>query len=96
MALIQVTPDLLEAKATEVRGLKAEHDEVMAKMASLIHALDEIWKGEAQAAFVAKFDGMQPTFNNFAEMLNDYATMMDTSAKTLREADEALKAVIGN
>ena len=96
MALIQVTPDLLEAKAAEVRSIKAEHDEVMAKMASLIHALDEIWKGEAQDAFVAKFDSMQPTFNNFAEMLDNYASMMDTSAKTLREADEALKAVIGN
>ena len=96
MALIQVTPDLLEAKAAEVRSIKAEHDEVMSKMASLIHALDEIWKGEAQDAFVAKFDSMQPTFNNFAEMLDNYASMMDTSAKTLREADEALKAVIGN
>jgi WXG100 family type VII secretion target len=96
MALIQVTPDLLEAKAAEVRSLKAEHDEVMAKMGSLVHALDEIWRGDAQAAFVAKFEGMQPTLNNFAEMLENYATLMDTSARTLREADEALKVAIGS
>lgn len=96
MAMIRVTPDLLEAKAAEVRNLKAEHDEVMAKMTALVHALDEIWQGEAQTAFVAKFDGMQSTFTNFSEMLDNYASMMDTSAKTLREADEALKAAIGN
>lgn len=94
MPMIQVTPELLEGKASEVRSLKAEHDEVMARMKSLVHSLDEQWKGEAQAAFVAKFDSMQTTFTNFAEMLDNYATMMDTSAKTLRETDEQLKSII--
>lgn len=96
MAMIQVTPDLLQAKATEVRNLKAEHDEVMSKMTALVHALDEIWKGDAQAAFVAKYDSMQSTFTNFSEMLEGYAAMMDTSANTLREADEALKNAMNN
>lgn len=95
MPLIQVTPELLEAKANEVRGLKSEHDEVMTKMKSLVHSLEEQWKGEAQTAFVEKFDGMQSTFNDFSEMLEGYASLMDTSAKTLREADEQLKSVIG-
>lgn len=96
MAIIQVTPELLETKAAEVRQLRAEHDEVMAKMKTLVHALNEIWKGEAQDAFLAKFDGMQPTFTNFSEMLEGHAVLMDTSAKTLRETDQALKASINN
>ena len=96
MALIQVTPELLTGKANELRGLKGSHDEAMTKMRTLIMGLNEIWKGDAQAAYVAKYESMQPTFNNFSEMLDNYATMMDTSAKTLREADEALKAAIGN
>lgn len=96
MAVIQVTPDLLESKANEVRSLKAQHDEVMTKMKNLVHSLNEQWKGEAQTAFVAKFDSMQPTFNNFSEMLEGYAKMMDTSAKTLRESDQALKASINS
>ena len=88
MAIIQVTPELLESKAGEVR------DELMAKMKTLVHSLNEQWKGEAQEAFVAKFDSMQSTFTNFSEMLEGYAKMMDTSAKTLREADQALKSSI--
>lgn len=96
MAVIQVTPDLLESKANEVRSLKAQHDEVMTKMKNLVHSLNEQWKGEAQTAFVAKFDSMQPTFNNFSDMLEGYAKMMDTSAKTLRESDQALKASINS
>lgn len=96
MAIIQVTPELLEAKAGEVRRLRAEHDEVMAKMKTLVHALNEIWKGEAQDAFLAKFDGMQSTFTNFSEMLEGHAVMMDNSAKTMRETDQALKSFINN
>lgn len=95
MALIQVTPELLEAKATEVRNLKSEHDDVMTRMTNLVHALDEIWKGEAQSAFVNKYDSMQSTFTNFSELLESYASLMDTSANTLREADESLKSAIG-
>ncbi len=39
MALIQVTPDLLNSKANELRGLKAQHDEAMSKMRTLILGL---------------------------------------------------------
>ena len=35
MALIQVTPDLLNSKANELRTYKDQHDEAMAKMRSL-------------------------------------------------------------
>lgn len=94
MPLIQVTPELLTGKAGEVRQLRAQHDEVMAKMKTLVHSLNEQWKGEAQTAFVAKFDSMQSTFTNFSEMLENYAKMMDTSAKTLQETDQSLKSAI--
>lgn len=85
---------LLTSKASEVHQLRARHDEVMAKMKTLVHSLNEQWKGEAQYAFVAKFDSMQTTFTNFSEMLESYAKMMDTSAKTLQETDQSLKSAI--
>lgn len=50
MALIQVTPDLLNSKANELRGLKAQHDEAMSKMRTLILGLNEVFKGDAQDA----------------------------------------------
>ena len=95
MALIQVSPDLLMGKATELRSLKAQHDEAMTKMRSLILGLNEIWKGEAQDALVAKYESMQSTFNSFSEMLESYAKLMDTSAQQLSETDQNLKTVIG-
>ena len=94
MALIQVTPELLTSKAGEVRNLRSQHDEAMTRLRSLVQALNEIWKGEAQDAFVSKFESMQATFTNFSEMLEGYATLMDTAANKLQETDQGLKTTM--
>ncbi len=94
MAVIQVTPALLQAKATEVRGLKSNHDDTMAKLSNIIHSLNEHFKGGAHDAFVAKFDSMQPQFKNFSEMLEDYAKLMDKVAIEMQEKDIELKDMI--
>lgn len=94
MALIQVTPELLTGKANELRSMKAAHDENMAKMRTLILGLNEFWKGEAQDALVAKYEGMQSTFTSFSEMLENYAKLMDTAAQKLQETDSSLAATM--
>ena len=96
MALIQVTPETLSAKAAEVRTHRANHDDTMAKLRTLVRALNENWKGEAQDAFLSKFEGMQPTFNNFSELLESYAKLMDTAARELQNADQALKSAVNS
>ena len=90
MALIQVTPDLLKAKATELRGLKAQHDEAMNKMRTLMTNLNEVFKGDAQTALLNKYESMQSTFTNFSQMLEDYAKLMDNAAQTLGDTDAQL------
>ena len=89
-AIIQVTPELLTSKAAELRGLKATHDETMAKMRTLITSLNDVWKGDAQAAYVNKYESMQSTFTSFSEMLEGYAKLMDTTSAKLQETDSGL------
>ena len=96
MALIQVTPDLLRGKATELRGIKDDHDQAMARMKTLILGLNEIWKGEAQDAFVAKYESMQNTFQSFSQMVEAYAALMDTTANSMQQTDESLKSSINS
>ena len=96
MATIQVTPDMLSGKANELRGLKANHDEAMAKMRTLIMSLNEIWKGEAQTAYINKYESMQATFTSFSEMIEGYAKLMDTTATTMQEQDAALAGQISS
>ena len=96
MALIQVTPDLLNGKATELRGIKDEHDQAMARMRTLILGLNEIWKGDAQDAFVARYEGMQTTFQNFSQMIEDYAQLMNTTAQNMQETDQQTASTISS
>lgn len=96
MALIQVTPDMLKSKATELRGYNAQHQEAMSKMRTLITNLNEVWKGDAQTAFLNKYESMQGTFTNFAEMLEDYAKLMDNAAQKMQELDTGLAGQINS
>ena len=92
MAVIQVTPESLSAKAKEVRTLRSTHDDTITKLRTLVRALNDNWKGDAQDAFVAKFESMQSTFTNFSEMLEGYAKLMDTAAAELQQVDQTLKS----
>lgn len=94
MAIIQITPDILSSKATEVRTLRATHDETMTKLRTLVLSLNETWKGDAQDAFVAKFESMQSSFTAFSEMLESYSSLMDTAARELQSTDQALKSAM--
>ncbi len=96
MALIQVTPEVLEGKASELRGLRGEHNDTMSRIGTLVRNTNEIWRGEAQDAYVAKFESMQSVFNNFSEMLEGYAKLMDVAAKEFRARDEELKATMNS
>ena len=68
----------------------------MTKMRTLIMGLNEIWKGDAQAAYVAKYESMQSTFTNFSQMIEDYAKLMDTAAQKLQETDTALQSTMNS
>ena len=81
MAIIQVTPEMLTQKASEVRNIRSQHDEAMSKLTSLVTNLNEIWKGTAQDAF-----------KEFSEMVENYAKLKDKAAKELEETDRRLKA----
>ena len=94
MAIIQVTPEVLNSKANEVRSLRAQHDDTMAQLRSLVLALNEPWKCEAQYSFVDKFESMQNSFTSFSEMLEGYAKLMDTAARELQNTDQTLKSTM--
>ena len=92
MAAIQVTPELLNEKANQLRLLRTSHDEAMARAAGIINGLSDVWKGEAQAAYVEKFQDMRGVISSFSEMIEEYAAFMDRAANAMAETDASLKA----
>lgn len=87
MAEIRMNADMLRSKATELTNLKSTHDETMVQVRTLVNGLSEIWQGQAMTAFLSSFEGMQPTFTQFSERLQDLATKMNQAASELENAD---------
>ena len=96
MAVIQVTPEVLRQKASEVRNYRSEHNDVITKFRNLVNSLGDTFKGEAHDAFVAKFESMQSTFTNFSEMLEGYAKLMDDHATRMETAQKESVTQINN
>ena len=95
MSTIKITPDVLRGKANEVRSLRAQHDDVIKRMRSLVNGLSDSWLGQAQSAFVSQFESMQSTFSAFSELMESYAKKMDVAATTMQQTDEMLKNQMG-
>jgi len=91
MSMIQVTPEMLRGRAGDVRKNRAEHDATIQRLNQIVFGLEDVWKGEAQTAFVERYRSMEATFKNFSEMLEGYAKLMDTAANQMQETDSALK-----
>ena len=86
--IITVTPESLRSEAGRLRGFKSEHEGNMRNIDQLVRGLCDQWKGDAQSAFLEKYDEMQPTFQRFNEMLEKFAQLMDDSARDLETADQ--------
>ena len=96
MALIQVTPETLKSQANTVRKYKTDQEQTMQQIRKLVLSLSDSWKGEAQDAFVAKFQSMDYTYRRLSKVLDAYAKLMDTAAKELQATDQNLKNIIRN
>lgn len=90
MAIIKIDADTLRSKATEIRTMKANHDENIARMRALVTNLSGVFEGEAGTAYVNQFESMQATFTSFSEMIEMFAAELDTTANSFQEMDTTL------
>ena len=87
MAKFRVDSEVLQAKATEVRNIRAEHESVTAKLGTIVNALAEVWEGQAYQKFVSDYEAIKPTFTKLAETLEKVATDLDKDAAIYAQAE---------
>ena len=96
MSIIKVTPDMLRARAGDVRKNRGEHEATIQRISTIVNGLSDVWQGDAQNAFVERYRSMEQTFKQFSEMLEGYATLMDSAANQLQETDVGIKTQINS
>lgn len=95
MPLLELTPDVMRAKADEMRSLRAAQADIMRQLRILILNLDAEWKGEAQSAFVAKFLSMNQKTAEFSAVLERYAALLSACADKADATDSELLRILG-
>ncbi|MCL1877905.1 MAG: WXG100 family type VII secretion target [Defluviitaleaceae bacterium] len=96
MARIQVTPDFLESEASRLGQYINQHDSNIHDIKTLVNNLSTEWAGEAQNSFYAQFQSQEQMFRNFRDTLERFRQLMNTAARTMREADDTLRAQINS
>lgn len=91
---ILLTPDTLRSQAAQIRAYTEEHDEIIQQLTNLILSLDEVWTGEAQTAFINRFQNAKDIFSSFDAALADFSQMMDNVAEKMESTDRSLKSRI--
>ena len=87
---IRVDADTLHSKANELRTLLSNHNDNVGRMRTLVNNLSGEFTGAAATANIEKFNGMESTFTQFAEMIENFATNLDTVANSFTEQDNSL------
>lgn len=76
------------AKVKKAREYKAQHDQVITDLKTLINGMTEVWTGNAQTKLAQQFSSFEPTFKNFSQLLEDYANEMQAWADKIKAADD--------
>ena len=90
MLEIYLSPEMLSAKAKEVRGLEAEQVEILKRLDDVINSLNEVWKGDSQTSFVEQYNGMKATLQKFTDIMEEYAVGMDNAVQAIQDKDQEL------
>lgn len=93
---ILLTPETMRSQANQIRTCSEEHAEIMQRMTNLVLTLDEVWKGEAQTAFVSKYRSMSESFESFEKQLISFAELMEKVANNMENADRSMSSKIKN
>lgn len=94
MSLIQITPENLRSQANAIRKCRYEQETNINKLKKLVYSLEDGWKGEAQDAFVIKFQSMDSVYRKLYDVLEQYANLMEKAANEMQSTDQNIKRMI--
>ena len=92
---IIVTPEEMRSNATNIRTEKANFEQCISSMRTIVNSMSGVFEGEAAAAYVSNFESYNGQFTAFGELLESFTQKLDTAANTMEETDGGLAASMG-
>ena len=66
---IIVTPEEMRSNATNIRTEKANFEQCISSMRTIVNSMSGVFEGEAATAFVSNFESYNAQFTSFGELL---------------------------
>ena len=70
---IIVTPEEMRSNATSLRSEKANFEQCISSMRTIVNSMSGVFEGEAAAAYVSNFESYNGQFTAFGELLESFA-----------------------
>jgi WXG100 family type VII secretion target len=87
---IRITPEQMRGRANEYRTEAEKVNEVIARMDSLLSALQGEWEGEASQSYASRYAELKPGFMKAEELIREIATALDATARIVEETDASI------
>ena len=87
MSQLRVTPEQLRGRAAEYRTQGEQVESVIAKLDSLISALESEWEGNSAARYISQYSDLRPSFVSMQQLITELASSLDKEANKFEAAD---------
>ena len=85
---IRVTPEKLKATALSMGDAAGKIETLTQSMTTTVTALSgQIWQGEAQAAYIAKFNTLQQEVSGLVQMVRNHVNHLNAIAAEYAKAE---------
>ncbi len=95
MAQIKLTPDELRTQAQSYTEGATSVRDVLTRLTNTQAEIAANWEGSAFQSFETQFNELSPKVSQFAELLDDINTQLNSVADTLEQTDEQIAGQIG-
>lgn len=93
---IRITPDQMRSRSGEYRAEAQKVQEVIAKMDSLLAALQSEWEGQSSQAYAQRFGELRPGFVKAQQLIEEIARSLDSTAQALESTDQQIAGQFRN
>ncbi|WP_338470828.1 pore-forming ESAT-6 family protein [Niallia sp. XMNu-256] len=76
--------------AQTIRTLNQSLSEKLTEIKKEMNNLQQPWQSDASNTIREKFNALAPKFDNYEQVINSYATFLDTTVQRYNEAETAI------
>lgn len=96
MAEIQVNSQMLRDSAQQLKSELSNFQNITQEVSNGLNSLSNTWTGEAFTNFQTNVQALNPTFEKYAEVINQYADFLNTSADQYEQTEATVSNETNN